>query len=220
MIGPGKSAWDIARDAYNAPTTIYTFPNGEKKRGDEIKKWNAIPAGTQVAVAEGDVNEPEKIASLGEALAGDNAPAPQESSGGNAPAPSSGGNTPAPQEPQPADAVAPPAPRVAAPSAALAAIAGAEWNSERTIYVTEKGECIKGSELDADTLAKLTPATKVFSGYKVGGPVTAKTPAFSICGPVWRDEGTQFLYPNGHLETGDKVDPKKIPQGTLILYKD
>lgn len=56
IIGPKRSAWDIARDLYNAPGTIYTFPDGTQKRGNEIRKWKSMPAGTKVTVAT-DMNE-------------------------------------------------------------------------------------------------------------------------------------------------------------------
>lgn len=209
IVGKGKSAWDIARDAYAAETTIYEFPNGDRKKGSEITKWNAIPPGTRVIVAEGDANEPEQITSIGAAAAAARAAGT---------AATSRPVDAAPQPTPPAQVAGPEAPPIVA--SALAAIAGAEWNSERTIYVTEKGLCIKGSELDADRLAQLTPDTKVFTGYKVGGPITATNPAYKICGPVWRDEGTQFLFPGGKMESGDKVDAKKIPPNTMILYKD
>lgn len=216
VIGPGKSAWDIARDAYAAEDTVYEFPNGERKRGSEISNWKAIPSGTRVTVAAGDANEPERISSLADAEgAGGASPQAdaQAAVSDGAPPPVPDG---APEAPQELPGNGAPAPV----QAALVALAGAEWNSERTIYVTENGRCIRGSELDDATLALLTPQTKVFSGYKVGGPVTAKAPAFAICGPVWRDEGTRFLFPGGRMESGDKVDPKKIPPNTMILYKD
>lgn len=50
VIGPGRSAWDIARDAYDASTTIYTFPNGTRKIGTEISNWKSMPAGTKVEI--------------------------------------------------------------------------------------------------------------------------------------------------------------------------
>ena len=184
VIGPNRSAWDIARDAYNAPTTIYEFPSGIKKTGAEITNWRAIPAGTRVTLGEADAgNEPEPVASL-------------------------------------ADAGFSPGTLGEVANAALAALAGAEWNSERTIYVQPDGTYFKGNELDAAKLAALSPETKVFSGYKVGGPVTAKTPAFAICGPSWRDEGTHFLLPGGEIVTGDKIDAARIPPRTMVLYKD
>ena len=52
VIGPGRSAWDIARDRYDDASTVYTFPNGRRKTGAEIsdKEWKTMPAGTVVEV--------------------------------------------------------------------------------------------------------------------------------------------------------------------------
>lgn len=60
VIGPKRSAWDIARDAYNSASTIYTFPDGTKKNGAEITNWKAIPTGTSVFIGDPDDDEPEK----------------------------------------------------------------------------------------------------------------------------------------------------------------
>lgn len=59
-IGAGRSAWDIARDLYNAPSTIYVFPNGTRKAGSEITNWKAIPAGTAVIVDNAANENPEE----------------------------------------------------------------------------------------------------------------------------------------------------------------
>lgn len=52
VIGPKRSAWDIARDQFNAATTVYVFPNGKRKTGAEISadEWKTMPAGTVVEV--------------------------------------------------------------------------------------------------------------------------------------------------------------------------
>ena len=55
VIGPKRSAWDIARDLYNAPTTLYKFPNGTTKKGSDIRDWGMMPEGTVVTV--GNENE-------------------------------------------------------------------------------------------------------------------------------------------------------------------
>ncbi len=54
VIGPKRSAWDIARDRYNSPTTLYRFPNGTEKKGSEIRDWKAMPTGTLVVLPEDD----------------------------------------------------------------------------------------------------------------------------------------------------------------------
>lgn len=48
VIGNGKTAWSLAGDEYDQPTTFYVFPNKEIKPGDKIADWELIPAGTRV----------------------------------------------------------------------------------------------------------------------------------------------------------------------------
>lgn len=50
VIARGRSAWDIAQEGYNAATTVYTFPDGTVRRGNEISNWQRMPSGTRVAV--------------------------------------------------------------------------------------------------------------------------------------------------------------------------
>lgn len=45
-----NTAWRIAREEYDSPTTLYKFPDGRTRRGNQIKDWANIPAGTQVIV--------------------------------------------------------------------------------------------------------------------------------------------------------------------------
>jgi len=66
VIAAGRSAWDIARDAYNGSGTTYVFPDGRRMRGNEIKDWKAIPAGTRVAVGDQESeNAPEGLRRIG-----------------------------------------------------------------------------------------------------------------------------------------------------------
>ena len=52
VITTKRTAWNIARDQYNQATTIYEFPDGKKKRGDEITDWGNIPVNTRVILSE------------------------------------------------------------------------------------------------------------------------------------------------------------------------
>lgn len=182
VIGPGRTAWDIARDAYNAKSTVYELPDGMRIAGDKVANFKTMKSGTKVFVAEGESNEPEKMSSIGAAVgSGDFKKLLSD---------------------------------------ALVAIAGEEWNSSRTVYVLPKGAYYRGDELDAAKIATLTPDTSVLSGYRVGGPVTSKTPAFNICGAGWQSSDTFFLPPGEKMISGDKIDPKKIKPGTMVFYKD
>jgi len=52
VIARNRSAWDIAREQFNAATTLYEFPDGRVRRGNEITNWNQMPAGTIVRFEE------------------------------------------------------------------------------------------------------------------------------------------------------------------------
>ena len=51
-IGPTQTAWDVAGKRYNHPTTVYTFPDGRRLRGDQIRNWSRMPAGTRVTIGQ------------------------------------------------------------------------------------------------------------------------------------------------------------------------
>ena len=171
VIGPGRSAWDVARDAYNSADTIYIMPNGTRKTGKEIVNWRTIPSGTRVIIGEGDINPVEKVQSL-------------------------------------------------APGQAPSSIAGAEWNSARTVYLLPGRKWLRGDELTQKQAARLPPGTQILVGYRIDGPITARRPAFEICGLGWNEPDTYYLMPDGSLAAGSTVDPAKIPAGTMVLFKN
>lgn len=57
VISKGVNAWRIAREKYNDPATVYTFPDGTRHRGNEVRDWDRIPAGTRVEFQEADERE-------------------------------------------------------------------------------------------------------------------------------------------------------------------
>jgi N-acetylmuramoyl-L-alanine amidase len=65
VIAVGRSAWTIARDAYNDPGTVYTFPNGTVKRGNQIGDFSLLPVGTKVVVNAPNENRPDTYAVIG-----------------------------------------------------------------------------------------------------------------------------------------------------------
>lgn len=64
-ISPGRSAWDIARDDYNSAETLYIFPDGTRRQGNQITTWRSLPPGTRVILAGGDSNPVETPQTLG-----------------------------------------------------------------------------------------------------------------------------------------------------------
>ena len=51
VISANRSAWDIARDRYRSSHTLYVFPDGKERKGNQIRNWKTIPAGTRVVLA-------------------------------------------------------------------------------------------------------------------------------------------------------------------------
>lgn len=66
VIGKGRGAWDIARDAYNDPSTLYIFPDGKQKRGHQLANFKLLPVGTRVLVNAPADNRPEKFQVIGD----------------------------------------------------------------------------------------------------------------------------------------------------------
>jgi N-acetylmuramoyl-L-alanine amidase len=67
VISSQRSAWDIARDKYKSAETLYVFPDGKQSRGNEIKNWKAMPAGTRVVLSDmQSANEAEGMLVIGE----------------------------------------------------------------------------------------------------------------------------------------------------------
>jgi N-acetylmuramoyl-L-alanine amidase len=52
IVDKNWTAWEIARDQYNDPSTTYVFPNGKRVPGDQIRDWAQIPAGTRILLGE------------------------------------------------------------------------------------------------------------------------------------------------------------------------
>ncbi len=65
VIGPGRTAWDIARDMYRSKDTVYTFPDGTKKTGTEIKNWTSMQPGTRVDMGGTVENLAEGLLTIG-----------------------------------------------------------------------------------------------------------------------------------------------------------
>jgi N-acetylmuramoyl-L-alanine amidase len=51
-IDANWTAWSIAREQYDHPSTVYVFPDGKRITGDKIEDWAHIPTGTQVILNE------------------------------------------------------------------------------------------------------------------------------------------------------------------------
>ncbi len=180
VIGPGRSAWDIAKNAYNAASTVYILPDGTRKTGAEITDWKSLRKGTQVIVAslDGDAGTNGLFTAATVAMAGE------------------------------------------AAKGLIDTLVGDSWDATNTFYITPSGTHFTGSELTPERLAAFEEGTKVLSGYRKAGPLTAGTLLWNLAGDAWNKPDTYYLFPNGSVQTGDKINAGKLPLNTLIFLKE
>ena len=199
VIGPKRSAWDIARDQYNAKSTIYTFPDGTKKRGNEIssREWRSMPAGTKVWMS-GDTEPPPPPSA---------APA-AKGAGASGAAAASGTVTKRTGSPEGL--------RIVGKDGRPLALAGSAAASATTFWFPPKGSCIRGSTLSLDQINALPDGTRVLLGYRNAGTVSPKKPVFLICGPRWNKPDTWY-WTNGKLISGARIGEKNIPRGAVVF---
>jgi len=99
-------------------------------------------------------------------------------------------------------------------------IAGDEYSAETTVYFLPNGRVRKGSEMTADELLALLGGTQMLVGYVSGGKITTTRSAFDICGETWCGAMTFYRFPDGTVHSGDTVNEKAIPRGTLIFFRN
>jgi len=56
-ISNNQTAWQIARESYNSPSTMYEFPDGRRLNGGQITDWGRIPTGTRVILDQSEDTE-------------------------------------------------------------------------------------------------------------------------------------------------------------------
>ncbi len=66
VIAKGQTAWDVARDAYNAATTLYLLPNGKSIAGDKMSDWAALIPGTKVRLGSPVAGSPMQTLEAGQ----------------------------------------------------------------------------------------------------------------------------------------------------------
>jgi N-acetylmuramoyl-L-alanine amidase len=177
IIDSNRSAWQIARERYNDPSTLYVLPDGSRLAGDQVEDWSQLPAGTRVILGEALDTQPfEGFLEIGK-----------------------DGDT-------------------------STTVAGTAYANVTTIYFFPDGLIRTGSELgrrrSTQALLNNPPkGTKVLVGYVYGGYVKTRRPASSIAGVKWNYPSTYYRYPDGKILSGDDIDAKAIPAGTLIFYQ-
>ena len=178
LIGNDRTAWQIAREYYNASSTVYEFPDGRRLNGSQIKDWGRIPVGTRVILGETEgAQEFEGFLEIGK-----------------------DGDTPQ-------------------------ALAGKAYASKTTIYFFPNGLIRTGAELERQksyrSLFKNPPkGTRLLVGYVYGGYVRQRRRPSSIAGTKWNYPSTYYRYPDGSILSGDDINDRAVPVGTLVFYQE
>lgn len=177
IISSSRTAWQIAREEFDRPSTVYVFPNGTRLGGDQIQDWARIPPGTRVIFDEAEDTQPfEGFLEIGK-----------------------DGETPH-------------------------AVAGAAYTSSTTIYFFPDGLIRTGAELKRrrsyrKLLNNPPKGTRLLIGYVYGGYVKTQRPPAAIAGVKWNYPSTYYRYSDGTILSGDDIDTKSIPAGTLVFYQ-
>jgi N-acetylmuramoyl-L-alanine amidase len=103
-------------------------------------------------------------------------------------------------------------------------VAGTAYTSKTTIYFFPDGLIRTGAELKSrrsnqKLLDNPPKGTRVLVGYLYGGYVKVSRPPSSIAGVKWNYPSTYYRYPDGAILSGDDINAKAIPAGTLIFYQ-
>ena len=65
VVSAKLSVWDIARDTYNRPDTVYIYPDGSRRAGNQIHNWRSVPFGTRILAGNSHLTPVENVQTLG-----------------------------------------------------------------------------------------------------------------------------------------------------------
>ncbi|MBI4162822.1 MAG: N-acetylmuramoyl-L-alanine amidase [Candidatus Aenigmarchaeota archaeon] len=99
--------------------------------------------------------------------------------------------------------------------------AGDEFDAETTIYMLPDGRVRTGEELQKAgyDFSRVPPGVQMAVGYVYGGHVHPGRSAYEIAGRDWNNPSTLYRLPDRRIITGDDLDSRAIPDGTLVLFR-
>jgi N-acetylmuramoyl-L-alanine amidase len=190
IIGARETAWRVAGVQYNAPTTLYKFPDGRVLRGNQVEDWSDVPRGTEVRLGV----PVEKMAPEGRPLQLE-----KETKVVSA---------------QRSEVVVPIVSLVNTPWK----IANVLHNAPFTFYLYPDGSVHSGSTLSDPS--KIPTGSKVLVAYHgIPRPVT-KNALGEDLEEIYLDPRTLYLFPDQTLMAGDQIqDFRNLPVGLLVFAK-
>ena len=102
-------------------------------------------------------------------------------------------------------------------------VLGDNYKSRTTVYLFPDGLVRTGAELSKHErlsfLLHRTPkGTRVLQDYFYGGYITPKRSPQAICGHLWNQPQTLYRFPDGILQSGDRLQSNSFPPNTMIFF--
>jgi N-acetylmuramoyl-L-alanine amidase len=190
LLRTGETAWKIAGVQFNSATTVYSFPNGAVFRGNEIKDWSDVPAGTEVRLGV-PLEKPNLTAVTAVTEREKKVVSPHQ-----------------------AEVIVPEVTAVLTPWK----IANALHNSGVTFYVYPDGSLRSGDSL-RDT-ALVPASSKVLVAYRPIPRPQARDKLGEDLQEIYMDPRTLYLFPDRTLKSGDQIqDFSTLPPQVLVFAK-
>ncbi|MCH8510913.1 MAG: N-acetylmuramoyl-L-alanine amidase [Kiritimatiellae bacterium] len=98
-------------------------------------------------------------------------------------------------------------------------IAGDATRDARTIYFMGDGRVVQGNEMTEEEVNRLPRGTGMLVGYMHGGVISARRRAFDIVGPRWNLSTTFYRLPDGRIQSGEEINERNIPNGTMVFFQ-
>jgi hypothetical protein len=108
--------------------------------------------------------------------------------------------------------------------AAAPDLLGTAATATTTSYLFPSGTVRTGAELDTDAegrglLRRLPSGTRILVGYVNAGRVTERRSLARIAGSRWNYPSTYYRVPSGGIRTGVEIADGRVPQGTLVFFR-
>ena len=103
-------------------------------------------------------------------------------------------------------------------------LVGTAASASTTSYLFPSGTVRTGAELDTDAegrglLRRLPAGTRILVGYVNAGRVTERRSLARVAGRRWNYPSTYYRVPSGGIRTGVEIADGRVPQGTLVFFR-
>lgn len=99
-------------------------------------------------------------------------------------------------------------------------VAGSDYNKKTTLYFMPEGLIKRGCDIPDGGFQRIPKKTLVLVGYLYAGTVTDDKSAQVLLGRKSTLPATYYLFPDGTIKSGSKVDVSSVPPKTMLFYRN